>query len=99
MFELPGLAVWPDLDIERPCRTGLACQVPCFVGDCSGCDKEVVRLVLESLPGPGHVDDGIDDDIGNVHTPWPEISRHCLRQDALRRFCRGEPREICPAAL
>ena len=47
MLALPGLSVWSDLDVERPCRAGLVCNMPCFVGNCCGCDENSSGLVLK----------------------------------------------------
>src|SRR6516162_9103085 len=86
-------------DIERPCRTGLICNVPRFISDCRGHDEKLVGLGLEALASPRHVDHGIDDDVGNMHTLRPQIPSHRLGEDALRRFCRGEACKIRATTL
>ena len=56
---------------------------------------QVVRLrklafVFDDTPSPGerHVDDRIDDYVGNVYTLRPQITRQRFGQDALCGFCR-----------
>ena len=51
-----------------------------------------------NLPRPRHVDDRIDHDVGDVHALRPEIARHRLGEDALRRLGGREAGEVRLAA-
>jgi hypothetical protein len=97
--ELPRLSVRPNLDIERPCRTGLVCNVPGLIGNCSGRDEKLVGLVLEALAGPRNVNHGIDDNVGNMDTLRSQLPSHRLGEDALGRLRRGKARKIRPTPL
>jgi hypothetical protein len=46
-----GEAAWSKI-IERPCRAGLVCNVPCFVSNCCECDEKVVWLGFEAFASP-----------------------------------------------
>jgi len=67
--------------------------MPRLFGDDSGLDEELVGLVLVALACPGHVNNRIDDDIGDVHALRSELARHGLGQDPLRRLGRRKASE------
>src|SRR6516164_6130357 len=97
--ELPRLRVWSDLDVKRPRRTRLVCNVPCLVGNCCGCGEKIVGLGFETLAGPRHVDHRIDDNVGNMHALGAQVSRHRLGENALRRFRWCEARKVRTTSL
>ncbi len=56
-------------------------------------DEEVVRSLRPALPRPFEVDHRIDHQIGDVDAPRPQIARHRLGENPLRRLGRREPRK------
>ena len=49
---------------------------------------------MHHLPRPRQIDDRIDHDVGDVHPLRPEVARHRLGQDALRRLGGREAGEV-----
>src|SRR5206468_7704981 len=89
----PGLAKWPELDVERPGRAVLMRDVPDFLGDRRGLDEELVRGVREHLPRPLEVDDRVDHHVCDVYALGPDLAGDRFREDPLCRFGRREARE------
>jgi len=103
----PGLAKWPDFDIERPGGSILMRDVPDFVGDCRRRDEKFVRRVGETLARPLEIDNRVDEHIGHVHALRSDFARDRFRENPLRGFGRREsgklalPRsaEVLPLAM
>ena len=53
----------------------------------------VVGLPRLHFARPLEIDDGVNDNIGDVHTLWPEVARHRFGKYALGCFGRRESRE------
>src|SRR4029077_12868412 len=93
MLDSPIFAVRTQFNIERPSTAILLREVPRLFGDGGRLDEELVRLVLETLAGPGDVDHGVNNDVGDVNALWPELPRHRLGQNALRSLGWSEAGE------
>src|SRR5262249_12749382 len=89
----PGLAKWPELDVERPGGAILMRDVEDFLGDRRGLDEEVVRGVRKSLARPFEVDHGVDRHVGHVHPPGSDLAGDRFGEDALRRLGWRKARE------
>jgi hypothetical protein len=90
----PALCERSRLGQKRPCGTRLVREVPGFVHNRRRLNEELIRPVLEALPRPGHVDDGIDHEIGDVDALRPHLARDRFRKDTSRGLGRREASEI-----
>ena len=43
-------------------------EVPYLISDCSRLYKEIIRSLFESISGPRNVDNGVDDQVGNMQS-------------------------------
>jgi hypothetical protein len=65
-----------------------------FVGDGGRFDEEFIRSVAHPGAHAGRVDDGVDEDIGDVDAERSHFTRDRLGQNTLRRLCRSEAGEV-----
>src|SRR5262249_38478262 len=89
----PIFTVWAQFNIERPGTAILLGDVPCLFGDSGRFDEEVVRLVVETLAGPGDVDYRVNNNVSDVNALRPEFPRQGFGQDTLRCLGRSEAGE------
>lgn len=74
-------------------------DVPNFLCDCGGLDKEIIRSIGPAFARPGQVDDGVDRDIGDVHPFRPDLPCDRLGENTLRGLGGCESRKIRTAAM
>ena len=79
---------------ETTMRSAVGARGAGFVHNRRRLNEELIRPVLEALPRPGHVDDGIDHEIGDVDVLRTHLARDRFRKDTLRGLGRREASEI-----
>jgi len=94
---LPAFAPGAQVQLEGPCITGLAVEIPVVLGNVLWIENAVLVLgrVLfgEALADKIGIDGTVDYNMGDVNVHRPQFTRHALRQGTNPVLGAGERRK------